>query len=482
MSRSVRLLAALFAVTIALGSPQGVRAQAAQTQPASVATSKDPRLQHAFRRPPTNGWTFVHLQGTPSEIGFQHGYLLAPEIEDTLKVAELEQPHDNKKDWQFFRDAAQNMMWPHIDLEYRQELQGIADGANAHGVKLDLWDVVALNGFLEWSYYVKEYDKQHGIQPPPTATAPDHCSAFVATGSYTRDGKIVIAHNNWTTYMEGARWTIIFDIAPTKGYRILMDGFPGLIHSGDDFGVNSAGIIITETTISQFSGYDPAGIPEFVRARIAMQYSSSIDDFARIMKAGNNGGYANNWLVGDIKNNEIASLELGLKNVTLQRTKDGYFVGSNFPVNPKLASEETDFNMQDMGVSANARHVRWQELMAENKGKIDVALAQQFLADHYDTFEKKTDPDERTLDGHIDLSPRGDQPWQPPYATAGAVQNKATDAAMAAKMEFTAAAGHAGGTNFSAAKHVSDHPEFSWQKSLLRDMDSQPWTTFAVAK
>ena len=51
-----------------------------------------------------------------------------------------------------------------------------------------------------------------------------------------------------------------------------MDGFPGFIHSGDDFGINSAGLAITETTISGFSGYDPSGIPEFVRARKGMQY------------------------------------------------------------------------------------------------------------------------------------------------------------------------------------------------------------------
>src|SRR5208283_1190776 len=92
-------------------------------------------LKDAFRRPENNGWTFVHLQGTPHEIGFQNGYLLAPEIEDTLAVVILEEIHDSKKDWQFFRDAAQNMMWPHIEPEYRAELQGIADGINAHGAK-----------------------------------------------------------------------------------------------------------------------------------------------------------------------------------------------------------------------------------------------------------------------------------------------------------------------------------------------------------
>lgn len=446
------------------------------------AGTPETELKGAFRRPENNGWTFVHLQGTPHEIGFQNGYLLAPEIEDTLKVTILEQTHDSKKDWQFFRNAAQNMMWPHIEQEYREELQGITDGVNAHGVTVDLWDVVALNAAEEWSYYVKEYDRVHGIKSTSSQAVPEHCSAFVATGSYTRDGKVVIAHNNWTNYLDGERWTIIFDIVPAKGRRMLMDGLPGVIHSADDFVTNSAGIIITETTIGHFSGYDPAGIPEFVRARKAAQYSASIDDFARIMKEGNNGGYANTWLIADIEKNEIGRLELGLKNVALERKKDGYFVGSNFPISEKLIREETDFAPQDMSLSANARHVRWEQLMAENKGKIDLAAAQRFLADHYDTFENKEDADERTLDGHIDLSPRGYELWQPPFGMAGAVQNKATDASLAAEMGFVAAAGHACGMDFKAADHVRAHPEFAWQKALQRDMNSHAWTTFSVAK
>ncbi|HXY77271.1 MAG TPA: C45 family peptidase [Candidatus Acidoferrales bacterium] len=441
-------------------------------------------MKGAFRRSENNGWTFVHLQGTPHEIGFQNGYLLAPEIEDTLKVTILEQMHESKKDWQFFRDAAQNMMWPHIEPEYREELQGIADGVNAHGVgmKIDLWDVVALNAAEEWEYYVKEYDRKHGIKATAALGVPEHCSAFVATGSYTKDGKVVIAHNNWTNYLDGERWTIVFDIVPAKGSRMLMDGLPGVIHSADDFVVNSAGIVITETTIGHFFGYDPDAIPEFVRARKAAQYSASIDDFARIMKEGNNGGYANTWLIADIGKNEIGRLELGLKNVTLERKKDGYFVGSNFPINEKLIREETDFDSHDMSESANARHLRWEQLMAENKGKIDLAAAQRFLADHYDTYENKEDADERTLDGHIDLSPRGDEPWQPPFGMAGAVQNKAADASLAAEMSFSAAAGHACGIDFKAAEHMRAHPEFAWQKDLQRDMNAHAWTTFRVAK
>ena len=77
--------------------------------------------------------------------------------------------HDEKKDWQFFRDAAKDMLWPRIEQEYRDELQGIADGVNAHGVKLDLWDIVAINAWLEWGYYTKWLDKQQG---KPVTAAP----------------------------------------------------------------------------------------------------------------------------------------------------------------------------------------------------------------------------------------------------------------------------------------------------------------------
>jgi hypothetical protein len=436
-----------------------------------------------LRRPEQNGWIYVHLEGMPSEIGFQHGYHLAPEIEEAQKVIALELTRDTRRDWQFYRDAAEKMLWPRIEPEYRDELSGIVEGLKSRGVKLDLWDVVATNAWLELPYYSNWLVKQKpSTGSPPTAPVAERCSAFVATGSFTKDGGVVIGHNAWTNYLDGERWNIIFDIVPEKGNRILMDGFPGLIHSADDFGINAAGMMITETTITAFSGWDPNGIAEFVRARKAMQYSTSIDDFVRIMKEGNNGGYANNWLVADRKTNEIASLELGLKNVTLRRSKNGYFLGANFPVNHNLTREETDFNPDDPSISANARRIRWLQLMTEYKGRIDVAAGQKFLSDHHDTFAKKTDPNERTLCGHVDLSPRGIKSWQEPYGPAGAVQAKVSDSAMAERMSLTAAVGHSCGINFKAAEYLAQHPQFNWQKAYLKDLDSHPWTEFSIVR
>src|SRR5271156_456811 len=120
--------------------------------PARVNPS-DPRLSKAFRRPDLNGWIFVHLEGTPADIGFQHGYLLAPEIEDAHKVITLGLTHDSRKPYSFFRSAAEKVLWPRVEPQYRDEIKGIVEGLKARGVALDLWDVVAMNGWLELSPY-----------------------------------------------------------------------------------------------------------------------------------------------------------------------------------------------------------------------------------------------------------------------------------------------------------------------------------------
>jgi len=260
---------------------------------ASAAAAPDARLANAYKFN-EGGWTYVHLQGSPAQVGFQHGYLLAREIEDNVHVYKVEAPQHAKHQWSFFRVAAKTVLWPHLDAEYQQELTGIAAGLKAHGSALDLWDVVALNGYLELSdYYVPWLDAKRGTTSANEPKAPGKCSAFIATGSATKGGKIVIAHNNWSSYAEGERWTVVFDIVPASGQHILMDGMPGGITSQDDFGVNASGLMITETTLPMIKGFDAHGIAEFDRSRKAMQYATSIDEYAAIMRKGNNGGYAN---------------------------------------------------------------------------------------------------------------------------------------------------------------------------------------------
>jgi len=351
------------------------------------------------------------------------------------------------------------------------------------GSPLDLWDVVALNGDIELAdYYIPWLNAKEGKPNPPGATAPGHCSAFIATGAATKGGKIVIAHSNWTSYAEGERWTVVFDIVPAAGQHILMDGLPGVITSQDDFGMNASGMMITETTLPYGTGFDVNGIPEFNRSRKALQYAMSIDEYVAILRKGNNGGYANSWLIGDRKTGEIAYLELGLRHTPLTRKKDGYFVSSNYAADPALIRDDTPgFDPNNQASSMNARRIRALEFVKEHYGQLDTALARAYLSDHYDTYESKADPDQRSLCGHVDRAPAGIKEFDyPPFNPAGAVTGKVTDSDMAAKLSFTGRAGHPCGETFKAEPFLAAHPEFAWQRPILHDMIAGPWTTFTA--
>ncbi len=134
----------------------------------------------------------MHLEGKPSEIGFQHGYLLAPEILDAHKAIKLALTHDSK-DWKYFRNAAEKVLWPHIEQEYREELTGIVAGPGGEERQAGYLGPRCHQLLAGARPLLRPWAEKNGAK----ATA-DHCSAFVATGSYTKDGKPVIAHNYWT--------------------------------------------------------------------------------------------------------------------------------------------------------------------------------------------------------------------------------------------------------------------------------------------
>ena len=448
----------------------------------NTANKKD-RLGNASREN-KNGWVYVHLQGSPADIGYQHGYLLADEIDTTIRMMEYFLEHETKKDWAFYRQAAKNFIWNKLDPEYKDEINGIASGLLAKHIHYDSIDIAAYNAWLELAFYYVPSLMNAAVAHSGDNKAPGNCSAFIATGSYTKDGKIVIGHNNWTEYIVGQHWNVIADIVPEKGNHILMDCMPGFIHSGDDFLLTDNGILITETTITQFYLFDSTGIPEFMRARKAVQYSNSIDDVIRIFTEGNNGGYANDWLIGDTKTNEVAKLELGLKDFRVWRSKDTAIIGSNFASDPKLIKEETTFNVNDSTTSPNARKKRMEQLvLVDLKGKIDAETGKQIEGDHVDALQGQHANNRCVICGHIDEDPKGCAEWDhPAFYPMGAVQGKVTTAALAAKMQLWAHMGHPCGQDFIGAPFYKAHPEYNWMSKYLTDMKSYPWTLFEAKK
>src|ERR1700682_2176438 len=157
------VVAKRMAVVVAVCSGLMIASSSAAQAQESSSASSDARLQNAYKFQ-QGGWTYVHLEGSPEHIGFQHGYLLAREIADAFAAVKLEDTHTTKRDWEFFRKAAREMLWPKIDPEYRQELTGIVEGLKAQGVAMDVDDLVALNAFEELpGYYVPWLNYQEHV-------------------------------------------------------------------------------------------------------------------------------------------------------------------------------------------------------------------------------------------------------------------------------------------------------------------------------
>ena len=426
-----------------------------------------------------NGWIYLHIEGTPEERGFQHGYLLSKEIKEALIEMSEVWHYETALDWQWLVQKSSKMFNSKIDSENMEEIDGIVEGMRAAGVLTNRDEIVTYNGTSELMEYWWPMVKDT-ISP----NSPDHkkesCSSFIATGSMTADGSIVLGHNTMSSFYYPL-CNIILDILPDKGHRILMQSTAGLIHSDTDFFITNAGLIGSETTIGGFFPFDVHGIPEFARMRHATQYASTIDEWCEIMKTGNNGGYANAWLIGDINTNEIARLELGLKYIGFEKKKDGFFVGSNVAEDLRILRFETKTSETDIKNSSVARRVRWKQLMRENTGKINLELAKEFEADHFDTYLNTGTPDMRTLCAHPDLD-SDIYGVDIPFSPWGTLDGKVVDSKMAKQMTFVARWGSACGIPFDAKAFLDKHEQFDWMNGLLKDRPTQPWTLFKAGE
>jgi hypothetical protein len=293
----------------------------------------------------------------------------------------------------------------------------------------------------------------------------------------------VVAHNNFSNFVDGQFARVVVDLKPTKGNRFIMMGFPGWIWSGTDFFVTSKGIIGTETTIGGFIAYENY-VPISCRIRNAMQYGNTLDDYVKMLVDGNSGDYANSWLFGDTNTNEILRIELGLKYNNIERTKDGYFIGFNAPYDPRIRNLEcVNTGFDDLRRHQGARRVRLAELMDQYKGKLNIQVAQKIIADHFDVYLKKENPCSRTCCSHYELDAREymSDPSRPkPFQPRGALDGNVCDTTMAKAMSFSLRWGSSCGIPFDKNKFCDEHREWDYLRPYLDDRPEQPWTTFTV--
>jgi hypothetical protein len=441
-------------------------------------TAKEKTWISKAKRRNINGWVYLHIEGDGHQRGFQHGYLLAKEIAESLRVIRYLIAFDTGSSFDFFMENAVKLFPKHIDREFLDEMQGIAEGSSKAGYPVTFSEILAWNAYPELICNWWPPAPGAGHAATHLKRKPHRCSAFVATGKATKKGDIVMAHTTWQLYGASDWYNVVLDINPAKGNRIIMQSVPGYIDSSTDFWISSAGLMITETSIVGFSGFDPKKAPEFFRSRKATQYAKTIDQWKDMMLDSNNGGYANIWLLGNINNDEIARFELGLKYFGFEKKKDGCYAGYNAPTNLQLRNLECSGTGYSDIRNNGARRVRWEQLFEKHHGKIDTKLAKEMIADHYDVYTKEENPCGRTICGHFEKDDATDGASSPPYYPWGSADGKVADSTMARNMSFEGIWGHACGKEFNADKFLRKNPQYDWLKGYMKNRPSQPWTPF----
>ncbi len=454
------------------------------------------KLKHGFKFS-KNGWIYIHIEGKPYQRGFAHGKLLKKEIHDFSKSIFWEQ-YDSTGMSEALLLKLSNFYFKNIiesDYpEYMEQLRGISEGAD---ISLD--KIIFLNNIASFSsalISLEEYKDQipnlteseyelisetSGSSSIKEGGARDRCTAFIAIGDYTHDGKIYCGHNIFDSFVSGQYFNIIIDEKPDNGNRFLYQAAPGYISSQGDFYVNSKGFIVTETTIGGFNKYKKLH-PIGCRIRKCIQYANTLEDYEDVLKNNNSGDYANSWLIGDTKNNEIMRIELGLKYVNVERKKNGYFIGFNSAYDPRIRNLECiNTGYDDIRRHQGARKVRLEQLMEKHKGKIDIEISKAILADHYDVYLNKINLSSRTCCSHYELDDRAfmsqaDRPL--PFQPRGALDGCVSSSELANKMTLDARWGTSCGTPFIVDDFLSKHIQWKRFRPYLKDRPSQPWTQF----
>jgi hypothetical protein len=220
-----------------------------------------------------NGIRVVALNGEPYEIGYSQGALLRGEINEwvrefiyLVKKKLLGTSYEENP----LKKRAKELE-EFIPFEYREELQGLSAGS---GVDYDLLLVMNILG------------------PVLIDTA---CASVVVRSP---DGSL-LRSRNLDLYSQPAPSAGLYFYKPASGHAFVsISHLPGFIGTRTAF--NETGLNIGAHDISRASKNKAKGQPEFILRRQVAQYSDSVRQTGRMLKAAQRSG-SKMWLVADSK-------------------------------------------------------------------------------------------------------------------------------------------------------------------------------------
>ncbi len=324
----------------------------------------------------------MHLNGSPYDVGYQHGILMSEEIKDGVvrmyasPFAGGEKSYSPKL-WFLKKYINKKVFHP---LEKTQpkdildQLRGIADGS---GLSFKTVFIGNHNAALSQAMFPIQVEKilkkfsKIGINIGA-------CSSFAASKKATLNGKTIVGRN--TDYGGITKWpkyqNVCF-VEPEIGFNYVQVGTAGLVLWAP--GMNEKGIVVCGHAMS-YDDMTPHGwnVPAFTDA--ILRNAESIDDAIDILND-NPRGVSCGFVIIDGKTKDAIAAEVSTGKATIRRMENDSVVMTNIAISEEKRKIDI-FSKYYPNEGCPGRYRRLLQLIDENYGKIDVTLGAEFMGDH----------------------------------------------------------------------------------------------------
>ncbi|MGA1842777.1 MAG: C45 family autoproteolytic acyltransferase/hydrolase [bacterium] len=217
--------------------------------------------------PNVNNIKILYLTGTPYEMGFQHGRLLKEDVQANVhRVIGLAKTFTTED----MMDETYDLMAPYIPIEEKEEMRGLAHGAD---IPLRV---------IHWFHAVPEISEYGPKRRFLKRFKQETCSNVVTTGKSTADGEIYhLRVLDWIRMMGVQKRPVIIVHKPDSGNASATFSFAGFI--GCVSGMNEKQMSFGEMGYGDPPGESLEGIPFIFLFRKLMREADTLDDAKRII-------------------------------------------------------------------------------------------------------------------------------------------------------------------------------------------------------
>ena len=259
----------------------------------------------------------LFLQGTPSELGNQHGALVGPKIKPLLYFPKSFLKQNRMEAAWPLVVGASNMIIRNIPNDYTQELNSLVKSS-----KQEAGAITVANTMLELR-------RMGG------------CSTLIVSKEKSKTGGMLFGRNfDFPPQGILEKFSIVSIVKPEKKFAFISIGYPSLV--GVISGMNEKGLAVATLDVYKSKDkspkFDITGVPMIFTFRKILEECSTVEEAEKLLRKNK----ATTWMnLAVCDTNDSAVFELTPRTVIKREGKNGILPCTNHFRSPQLCTSKT---------------------------------------------------------------------------------------------------------------------------------------------